>query len=264
MLHRDISVHNIMFQMRGKKYYFILNDFDMALVLRKDDGSPYTPSSKHRTGTLPFMAAALVHDAHIYMKDPKWIPTQHLLCHDYESLFWVCLWCALVLHMHSVSPSMQDIYISVVKDWEASSLFRVHAVKVALFGKRLKAHNIQLAPAAQCLEKWFNGWASLLHKATNKASAQDHSDSESDSPFQTSEIFDPDTAGGILSMENILRVLTPRMPFKQDDVEDDPEPYTPEVPAVAPKRRSRVKTVSAEATAAKAAIMSRLRPRKAT
>lgn len=265
MLHRDVSLHNIMFQMRGGKYYFILNDFDMAVVLREDDRSSYTPSSKHRTGTLPFMAAALVHDANIYSKDPEWTPIKHLLCHDYESLFWVCLWCALVLHIHSVSPGMQDTYRAIVGDWEASSLFTVHAVKVALFSKRLKDHHIQLAPSAQCLEKWFNGWTSLLKTAYNKVSAQDlsESESESDAPFKTAETFDLETAGGILSRENILRVLAPRMPFKQDEVEETDEALVPEVPAVVPKRRSNAKMMTAEATAVKTAIMSRLRPRKA-
>ena len=99
MLHRDISVNNIMYEIRGGKYYFILIDFDMAIVICDDDaaGSSYAASSKHRTGTLPFMAAELIEDA-CNASDPSWVPIRHRLRHDLESLYWVALWCVLMIH----------------------------------------------------------------------------------------------------------------------------------------------------------------------
>ena len=90
MLHRDISINNIMFQLRDDRYYFILIDFDMAVIIRadgpKDKDGTYVAASKFRTGTLPFMAHALVSDASL-SDIGHWNPVRHLLCHDLESLF---------------------------------------------------------------------------------------------------------------------------------------------------------------------------------
>ena len=89
MLHRDISVNNIMVHMLGDKYHFILNDFDMGVVLPKDENSPHLPSSKNRTGTYAFMAVALLEDAEFFKTMSKYKPIRHLLCHDFESFLLV-------------------------------------------------------------------------------------------------------------------------------------------------------------------------------
>lgn len=262
MLHRDVSVDNIMFQMRGRKYYFILNDFDMATVLQKDDGSPYVPTSKHRTGTLPFMATSLVHDAYVYMETSSWKPTRHLLRHDFESLYWVCLWCVLTLHMGSVSPEWGSIHRKMLRAWEESELLTVQGVKLAHSTTPLKKF-VRLPPRAVCLSRWFDGWVWLLCQAHGAFSRQAFDIELSGPDTASAASYDDESANGILSKENILAVLTPRMPFNQDDGDEDiSEPPAPEVPAAAPRRRPRVKTDNAEATAARAAIMSRLRPRK--
>ncbi|KIK65127.1 hypothetical protein GYMLUDRAFT_384978 [Collybiopsis luxurians FD-317 M1] len=56
VLHRDISQANIMFRHVGPKeqLHSVLNDFDLATILNDPDYP--TPSSKHRTGTKPYMA----------------------------------------------------------------------------------------------------------------------------------------------------------------------------------------------------------------
>ena len=127
MLHRDISVNNIMFQKHGDNYHFILNDFDMAIIL-KDDGTRDSPSSKHRTGTLPFMAVSLLRDAIVTARSNR-SPTRHLLCHDYESLFWVALWCILTLFTHLVDEDVQATWHKIVKDLDSAELETVKARK---------------------------------------------------------------------------------------------------------------------------------------
>ena len=93
ILHRDISINNIMYEIRNGAYYFVLIDFDMAIVVEDRKGkSTYQASSKHRTGTLPFMAWELIQDAIRGMDDCHWVPVPHLLRHDYESLFYVSFW----------------------------------------------------------------------------------------------------------------------------------------------------------------------------
>ena len=63
ILHRDISVNNIMYEIQDNAYYFILIDFDMAIFVEDKRGnSTYKTSSKHRTGTLPFISFELILD----------------------------------------------------------------------------------------------------------------------------------------------------------------------------------------------------------
>ncbi|KAF7795530.1 hypothetical protein EIP86_006692 [Pleurotus ostreatoroseus] len=266
MLHRDISVDNIMYRMWRGKYCFILNDFDMAVVLNKDDGSPYTPSSKHRTGTLPFMAVSLVRDAYLLKTVLGWTPCKHLLRHDYESLFWVCLWCVLVLFMDSVPSATRKAYRATLRKWEGSDLQSIQGVKLALSTLPLNKSGITLPPQALCLEKWFKSWVPLFLRLHTETS-EDASETPNMVPGSSgSAAYDEDTAGGIMSMDNLLKVLTPLMPLRQDEddsEEDDEEPLIPKVPAVVLKSKSRSKSISAEALAVKASILSRLRPRKA-
>ncbi|KAG7447164.1 uncharacterized protein BT62DRAFT_893017 [Guyanagaster necrorhizus] len=81
ILHRDISPGNIMWRrtvdghLRG-----VLNDFDLS-AYRHETG----PSSRQRTGTLPYMAFELLNN------DNNGHPPKHLYRHDVESIFYVIL-----------------------------------------------------------------------------------------------------------------------------------------------------------------------------
>ncbi|KAJ7025736.1 hypothetical protein C8F04DRAFT_1127406 [Mycena alexandri] len=74
IMHRDISVNNLMFHRVGEKVYGVLNDFDLAVWL---DGENST--SRQRTGTKPYMARDLL-DAS---------PPPHRYRHDLESFLYV-------------------------------------------------------------------------------------------------------------------------------------------------------------------------------
>ena len=56
ILHRDISLNNLMLRKEGDKIYAVLNDFDLAV-----SADVKSTSSKQRTGTKPFMAIDLLH-----------------------------------------------------------------------------------------------------------------------------------------------------------------------------------------------------------
>ncbi|KAJ3760275.1 protein kinase, partial [Lentinula raphanica] len=57
ILHRDLSIGNLMFRRKEGKVYGVLNDFDLSsTVVRMAQG----PSSKERTGTRPFMSPDLL------------------------------------------------------------------------------------------------------------------------------------------------------------------------------------------------------------
>ncbi|KAF8495044.1 hypothetical protein BU17DRAFT_59516, partial [Hysterangium stoloniferum] len=79
ILHRDISLGNLMFRREKDEIFGVLNDFDMACYV---DGTENHPESKQRTGTWPFMSIDLM--------DPS-SPVKHLYRHDLESFFHVLM-----------------------------------------------------------------------------------------------------------------------------------------------------------------------------
>ncbi|KEP48718.1 kinase domain protein [Rhizoctonia solani 123E] len=83
ILHCDISIGNLMYDPKAQEPYLI--DADLGKSVNKLG----TPSSNHRTGTLPFMAIDLLVGA----------PPPHLYRHDLESFFYVLVWiCAEDYH----------------------------------------------------------------------------------------------------------------------------------------------------------------------
>ncbi|KAF9476180.1 hypothetical protein BDN70DRAFT_863614 [Pholiota conissans] len=76
IMHRDISLNNVMFRKKDGHIYGVLSDYDLVLEL-KNRG--LGPSSKNRTGTRPYMALDLLDTP----------PMDHQYRHDLESLFYV-------------------------------------------------------------------------------------------------------------------------------------------------------------------------------
>ncbi|KAJ7086189.1 hypothetical protein C8R44DRAFT_539879, partial [Mycena epipterygia] len=77
VIHRDISLGNLMYRTKNGQIFGVLNDFDLSLLIDADDLS----TSNQRTGTKPFMAIDLL--------VPQ--PLAHRYRHDLESLFYVIL-----------------------------------------------------------------------------------------------------------------------------------------------------------------------------
>ena len=125
--------------------------------------------------------------------------------------------------------------------------------KLLICTRLLKQSSIHLPYPALSLLGWFNRWTVLLYDAYDAIERQNQA---RELAISSRSGFDRDTAGGVMSRDNILKLLTHPVSPSQDDL-----PPVSDVP-IAPKRRSRKKELSAEAQAAKAAIMSRLRPRK--
>ena len=97
-----------MYTERNGKEWFILIDFDQAARVDKA-GQPVGATSRHRTGTLPFMAYELLIDMHESLKSGASDGAStlaHCILFDYQSLFWVCLWCAIKI----VANDTQDRY----------------------------------------------------------------------------------------------------------------------------------------------------------
>ncbi|KAF8268028.1 hypothetical protein EI94DRAFT_1429895, partial [Lactarius quietus] len=95
ILHRDISLNNLMLRKEGNNVYAVLNDLDLAVHVDAQG-----QSSKHCTGTKPFMVIAfLCHD-----------PTIHLYRHDLKSLFYVLVWITTRYHngKEIANPPLQE------------------------------------------------------------------------------------------------------------------------------------------------------------
>ncbi|KAH9896006.1 hypothetical protein C8Q73DRAFT_780874 [Cubamyces lactineus] len=114
ILHRDVSVSNIMCDETDGRVKFILTDFDLA-VLVDVNGSPRGPTAKHRTGTLPFMAQRLLQDLASYPDCPQ-VP--HELHHDYESLYWVALWCTMKADYDKQDAEFQKRIDQFLAQWQ--------------------------------------------------------------------------------------------------------------------------------------------------
>ena len=81
ILHRDLSMKNIMYRIVKGKVHGVLMDYDLSSWTKKLT-SDYAKTSQQRTGTPPFMAYELL--------DPN-IDMLHLYRHDLESLFYIML-----------------------------------------------------------------------------------------------------------------------------------------------------------------------------
>ncbi|KAH7920466.1 hypothetical protein BV22DRAFT_1198884 [Leucogyrophana mollusca] len=83
--HRDISAGNLMYYRdQSGRAVGVLNDFDLATLAENE-----APSGNQRTGTVPFMARALL--------TPKGLKGQitHTYRHEAESFVWVLVWVCL-------------------------------------------------------------------------------------------------------------------------------------------------------------------------
>ncbi len=111
ILHRDISMANVMYRKRGGQVCGVLNDFDLSSLLPLVD-----VSSLHCTGTPPYMAHDLLKESDI----------GHLYRHDLEALFYVSLMLCCRYHIVETSSGrqLQEIPLGGVAftDWYKRTL----------------------------------------------------------------------------------------------------------------------------------------------
>ncbi|KAI0791838.1 hypothetical protein C8Q75DRAFT_56932 [Abortiporus biennis] len=134
ILHRDLSITNLMHdpkRLEGKKPYFILNDFDLATFVNPD-GTPSTASSsKHLTGTLPFIAREI-------LENPL---KPHYLRHDLESALYLAFWIGA---SYPFGPNGQPMKRNQeLLTWEKGDLSAISTAKMTF-----------LLPSGQSFEKY--------------------------------------------------------------------------------------------------------------
>ncbi|KAJ3518807.1 hypothetical protein NM688_g9388 [Phlebia brevispora] len=225
ILHRDISLNNIMYEKRGDHYHFVLINFDMAVVVPANEGS-YTASSRHRTGTLSFMAQELICDAWTALQRGScWTPIKHLFRHDLESLFWNSLWGSVMLPNKGLSSKGIDKLVKGVRKWE-TGIYNIAGTKEQIILKGLESNNIVLPPAAARLNKWFKAWVKVLSSTYMIVAAKARRGSDSDSSDDEEPVLfaDWETGGGVMTKEHLQKALLKVFPIPNEYLPASEEP----------------------------------------
>ncbi|EKM48456.1 uncharacterized protein PHACADRAFT_202791 [Phanerochaete carnosa HHB-10118-sp] len=165
IIHRDVSPNNIMVEMRNGEPFFILNDFDLATFV-KDNGMRLHPaSSKHRTGTLPFMAVEILLDMDKPVAAAKTrrvgLQIAHRLRHDWESLLWVALWCMLTMDPDVSGTELEPQIVSFLSDWETGEFRNIANAKITIIYNATNVYD--LVPLRfRSLIPWIKRWCRIL------------------------------------------------------------------------------------------------------
>ncbi len=190
-----------MWEKQGDEVVFKLIDYDYAGFV-DDEGKPAstTASSKHRTGTLPFMAYELIRDMIRRAKPdckPDYQSVVHMLKHDVESLYYLSGY-SMVTMPEVNSEVKRTIYRELVSAWEDGSLGVISAQK----GQFLRVdilEDMSLPPQSLSLRPWLIRFCEVFQEAQQKLSTYRKSGS--------SEPFDLETMGGTLSRDAVVRAL---------------------------------------------------------
>ena len=83
MLHRDLSINNLMCDKKPTGHIGILSDWDLASLI-DERNAVIVSNAKHRTGTVPFMSIHLLKAS-----------SPHKYCHDLESFYYILVWAAV-------------------------------------------------------------------------------------------------------------------------------------------------------------------------
>lgn len=139
LVHRDVKPGNILYEVRGDKYHFILADFGVSKQV--------DPSNTAGIGTPDFMALEVIHEK---LQTPK---------ADVWSLYVTLIW---ILDIDKYRTIPQNFHKIATPRWKR---FRSLASRVKLkkFREIGECYPEKRASAAQILLKYWDGEASLLH-----------------------------------------------------------------------------------------------------
>ncbi|PSS03723.1 hypothetical protein PHLCEN_2v3948 [Hermanssonia centrifuga] len=247
ILHRDISCNNIMYEMRRGKPYFILIDFDFAAILdaKRKGRSSVGATSKHRTGTLPFMAHELLQDM-TRMSMPNYVfRVVHRLRHDYESLFFVTLWCTITMP-EITDKKLKKRLVDYVLQWETSTVDSISTFKSNMIRQLSPVCDVPLPPSAEFLRPFFSMWCVQFYKGyrnlddkTCNSMEEDYLVLDEDESTQASvEEFDIETLGGFISRDAIMAILSRTKGWRAINTEAVKELRTKSPPGFKKARKS--------------------------
>ncbi|KAF9502932.1 hypothetical protein BS47DRAFT_1356576 [Hydnum rufescens UP504] len=189
ILHRDISMNNIMFR-RGEnnRVIGVLIDFDLAVFVKADPDHVTVTlhlDRRFRTGTAPFMAIDLLEEN----------DKIHWVRHDLESVLWVIIWYTARYH-EGIETTM------AFQIWRKSDMARIAVQKARLFTKARMyeptEHFLPLAVWVRPLLRMFAEGQQVRDEISYKAKY---------GGGQTSETGDLETLGGHITYQTFLHIL---------------------------------------------------------
>ncbi|KAF8347979.1 hypothetical protein F5887DRAFT_1157560 [Amanita rubescens] len=152
VLHRDLSINNLMCDKKSTRYIGILSDWDLASLI--DELNAVIPSNaQHRTGTIPFMSISLL----------KGNPP-HKYCHDLESFFYILIWAAVHFDLRKKQclPSPPTF-----KKWNNSDLLDAAQPKVNCLAFPGELAPFILDDFKELFHTWILSLRDLFHEAYN-------------------------------------------------------------------------------------------------
>ncbi|THG93372.1 hypothetical protein EW026_g7846 [Hermanssonia centrifuga] len=165
ILHQDISNNNIMFEIQDGAVNFVLIDFDMATTVDSSGEPLATPSAKHGTGTLPFMAYELLHDmAQLESTSSEHQRIVHRLRHDFESLLYLCLYCLFTMVEVEDAKIKADM-AKQLREWEDQAYNSIASAKLYLCTDAQGMGQLALPTPCEILRPWFYGWVKVFQRA---------------------------------------------------------------------------------------------------
>ncbi|EIM84736.1 uncharacterized protein STEHIDRAFT_158452 [Stereum hirsutum FP-91666 SS1] len=194
ILHRDLSVSNIMFLRRSGRIIGALNDWDLSASEVRS--SP--PTALHRTGTAAFMALNL-------LKRPDG-SVPHLYCYDLESFAWILVWCAYVLLFNGKEVSY-DEREEDVQEWTKDGNWKtLSSLKFEFITENPPTDTIT-ASMKGLLESCISPVMKAMRNTLLRRRMNDRSPSES--PLVENDFF---------MFSNFMRVLEPAVPSAEEAV----------------------------------------------
>ena len=227
ILHRDVSVNNIMWDLRDGKPFFILNNFDLVSA-----GSKSSHSSKHRTGTLPFMSTDLLDDlAESYQRrnannlavpDKKEttrfkIPVIHRLRNDFESLLWVALWCGMA--MEPVEVAAEKSVQQELLTWEVGTFRNVADHKNGLVTKaNVHIKGLPFTPKYAHFADWYLRWIQVFQSGVVQLERFRNYLDRVEDPVEEMKYLDLEYLRGTVTKEKIKAALADSVQLRREDV----------------------------------------------
>ncbi|KAG7098262.1 hypothetical protein E1B28_000224 [Marasmius oreades] len=119
IMHRDVSLNNVMYRKKDGREYGVLNDYDLACHVSRSG----EPTSSQRTGTKPFIALELLDGAPLNINQP------HYVRFDLESFLYVLAW---IVCRFEDGNEIQD---APFDEWMQGTWEQVYNVKTAWLQK---------------------------------------------------------------------------------------------------------------------------------